>query len=270
MKAIFRKSAAFFIFFSCVGTIGHAQSTTGNAELNEGTQAYREARYQDAIQHFQRVVSLDPQNKIAHLYLATALVQEYIPGVAEQGNIQIAQSAIEQYQDILNLDPKSRDAIKGLAYLYLQLKRFDEAKDQYLKLIQSDPHDPENYYSIGVIDWTQSYQPRMELRAKLVLDPTTPLIHAVECWQLRDVTEAMVKDGIEQLTEAIKLRPDYDDAMAYMNLLFRERADIQCNDKDAYDADLKTADKWVDLTLQTKKQKSERSQLPSQSDSATP
>ena len=208
---------------------------------------------------------LDPQNKIPSLYLATALVQEYIPGVDEKANIQIAESAIEQYQKVINLDPKSRDAMKGIAYLYLQMKKFDQAKEYYLKLIDGDPQDAETYYSIGVIDWTQSYQPRMELRTKLGLDPTTPLIDAVECWQLRDLIEERVKDGIKRLTEAVELRPDYDDAMAYMNLLFRERADIQCNDKGAYDADVKTADKWVDLTMQTKKRKLERSQPPNQS-----
>ena len=47
--------------------------------------------------------------------------------------------------------------------------------------------------------------------------------------------------------------------MAYMNLMYRERADIQCGDAKAYAADLKTADDWVDLTLGTKKRKAEKS-----------
>ena len=32
------------------------------------------------------------------------------------------------------------------------------------------------------------------------------------------------------LEKALELRPDYDDAMAYMNLMYRERADLQCDD----------------------------------------
>jgi hypothetical protein len=55
------------------------------------------------------------------------------------------------------------------------------------------------------------------------------------------------------LKKAIELRRDYDDAMAYMNLMYRERADIQCRDAKAYAADLKTADDWVDLTIATKR-----------------
>ena len=33
------------------------------------------------------------------------------------------------------------------------------------------PNDPEPYYSVGVIDWTACYQPRMEERAKLGMKP---------------------------------------------------------------------------------------------------
>ena len=47
--------------------------------------------------------------------------------------------------------------------------------------------------------------------------------------------------------------------MAYLNLMYHERADIQCNDDKAYKADVKTADQWVDLTMATKKQKAENS-----------
>jgi hypothetical protein len=67
-----------------------------------------------------------------------------------------------------------------------------------------------------------------------------------------------VQDGIDVFTKAMSLRPDYDDAMAYMNLMYRERADIQCGNKQAYDADTKAADKWVDVTMATKKKKEER------------
>ena len=44
-----------------------------------------------------------------------------------------------------------------------------------------------------------------------------------------------------------------------MNLMYRERADIQCGDAKSYAADLKIADDWVDLTLAAKKRKSENS-----------
>jgi len=56
-----------------------AQYRSARDELNEGVQAYRLTKYEDAIQHFQKSVELDPTLVTAHLYLATALAQQYIP-----------------------------------------------------------------------------------------------------------------------------------------------------------------------------------------------
>jgi len=43
-----------------------------------------------------------------------------------------------------------------------------------------------------------------------------------------------------------------------MNLMYREKADVECDDLPARAEDLKTADSWVDKTLATKKAKAER------------
>ena len=51
---------------------------------------------------------------------------------------------------------------------------------------------------------------------------------------------------------------DYDDAMAYMNLMYRRTRDIECDDPAARAADLKSADEWVDKTLAAKKAKAEK------------
>jgi len=220
-------------------------------------QAYKHARSEEAIQHFKQAVDRDPTLLNARLYLATAYAQLYIPGADTPDNNKFAEQAIEQYKAVLELDPKNAASVKGIAYLDLQMKQFDQAKGFYRKATELDPNDPEPYYSVAVVDWTQTYQPRMELRAKLDLKQLQPLIRSAECWQLRDANRELVDDGIVMLKKAIELRRDYDDAMAYMNLMYRERADIQCGDAKAYAADLKTADGWVDLTLDTKKRKSE-------------
>jgi hypothetical protein len=57
--------------------------------------------------------------------------------------------------------------------------------------------------------------------------------------------------------KAINLRPDYDDAMAYMNLMYREKADVECDGRVPREQDLKTANEWVDKTIAAKKAKVE-------------
>ena len=227
-------------------------------DLNKGVAAYKNAKYEQAIDRFKEAVALDPSLQNAKLYLATAYAQQYIPGVDSPENLQNANAAIEQYKNVLEQDSKNVNSIKGIAYLYLQMKKFDDAKQYYRKAIDLDPNDPEAYYSVGVIDWTEAYQPRMEERAKLGLRPDEPLKEKKVCADLRDRHSAVIQEGLDALNKAIQLRQDYDDAMAYMNLLYREKADRECDQPDQRAADLKTADEWVDKTMAAKKAKAEK------------
>jgi tetratricopeptide (TPR) repeat protein len=228
-------------------------------QLNKGVASYKNARYEQAIGHFKNAVELDPSLQNAKIYLATAYLAQYIPGVDSQENLQNANSAIEEYKAVLEQDPKNINSIKGIAYLYLQMKKFDDAKTYYHKAIDLDPNDPEAYYSVGVIDWTQAYQPMAAERAKVEgLKPDEPLKDKKLCAKLRERDGPVVQDGIDSLNKAISLRQDYDDAMAYLNLLYRQKADRECDVPEQRAADLKQADDWVDKTMAAKKAKAEK------------
>src|SRR5579871_3537313 len=235
-------------------------------QLNKGVKAYKDNHYEQAIDHFQESVRLDPSLINARMYLATAYVSQYIPGVDSPDNLRAAQQAIDEYQKVIDANPSREQKVnsaKGIAYLYLNEKKWDDAKKYYRLAGELDPNDPEPYYSIGVIDWTACYQPRMEERAKLGMKPEEHLSaknkdQKKACDDLREKNSASIQEGIDSLKKAIDLRPDYDDAMAYMNLMYRERADVECEDDAARADDLKTADGWVDKTLATKKAKAEK------------
>src|SRR6266853_5231695 len=229
-------------------------------QLNKGVQSFKNNKFEQAIDHFQQAVALDPSLINARLYLATAFAQQYIPGADTPENNHYGEQAIEQYKKVLEVDPRNINSIKGIAYLYLQMKKFDLAKEYYKKASEVDPNDPEPYYSVAVIDWTQTYVPRQEERAKLGMKPdeSLPAKDKKVCATIRERNTANVQEGIDNLNKAIQLRPDYDDAMAYLNLMYRERADVQCDDPAARMADLKTADEWVDKNFATKKANAEK------------
>lgn len=257
MKTSVRVLAIIAVGLAMLSTVA-CNKLQARDQLNKGVQSYKSAKYEEAIDHFQKAVSLDPGLINARLYLATAYAQQYIPGADTEDNNRMAQQAIDQYKAVLERDPKNVNSVKGIAYLYLQMKKFEDAKQYYRKASELDPNDPEAYYSIGVIDWTQSYQPRMEERSKLGLKPEEALKDKKVCNALHQKVQDIIQDGISMLEKALQLRPDYDDAMAYMNLLYRERADLQCDDPAARAADLKTADEWVDKTMAVKKAKAEK------------
>ena len=232
------------------------------SELNAGVKAYKDTKYEEAIEKFKNAVELDPSLLNARMYLATAYTQLYVAGSEDAENKRVGEQAIEQYKQVISAASPSKEqqinSTKGVAGLYLQMKRFDDARQYYVKVSELDPNDPEPYYSVGVIDWTKTFQPRQEERVKLGLKPTEQLKDKKVCAELHTKNWDTVADGITMLDKALAIRPDYDDAMAYLNLMYRERADIQCGDSAAYAADEKTADEWVDKNLATKKARAEK------------
>ena len=65
------------------------------------------------------------------------------------------------------------------------MKKFDQAKEYDKKAIDLDPNDADNYYSVAVIDWTESYLPRMEERQKLQLKPDDPIKDKKVCADIK-------------------------------------------------------------------------------------
>jgi hypothetical protein len=69
----------------------------------------------------------------------------------------------------------------------------------------------------------------------------------------------MVDDGIASLKKAIELKPDYDDAMTYLNLLYRRKADMveSTAERDNY---TKMADDLLDKVKEIKQKRAEQPQ----------
>jgi len=238
--------------------------------LNKGVQAFKNAKYADAVEFFKRAIELDPTYPTAKLYLATAYMSQYIPGAESPENLSFAENASKYFLEVLNEDPNNTTAIKSLASLAYQqssgaptteekLARLDKAAEWNRRLVQVDPKEKEAYYSLGVIAWAKFYPVWMSTRNKLGMKPDEPgpLKDKKVRTELREKYMALIEDGIENLKKALEIDREYDDAMAYLNLLYRERADLH-DDAAAYKKDVDEADMWINKTLETRKIKAER------------
>jgi tetratricopeptide (TPR) repeat protein len=123
-----------------------------------------------------------------------------------------------------------------------------------------DPAAADSYYTIGVIKWTESYTPRLEARAKLGMKPDDPgpIKDEKVRQELAQTAIPKIEDGMTALERALEINPEYADAMAYLNLLNRERADF-AESQEEYEGYLAKADEWVQKTLATKKRLAEES-----------
>ena len=238
-------------------------------ELNKGVAAYRDGKYDQAIEFFKDAKENDPTLMNARLYLATAYATQYIPGAPSDENIRMGQAAVKEFQDVLSVDGNNISAIDGIGSILFNMagtpytrSRFEESKTYHMKHIALKPEDPEPYYWIGVIDWTLSYRSNLEMRG------TWRLSHAGKALKdddpmPPDVREAYIKEngqmideGIDNLKKALDLRPDYDDAMAYQNLLLRRKAD-EAATPDERASLLKQADDFVEKAKEIKQKKME-------------
>ena len=193
-------------------------------ELNKGVQAFKSAKYQEAVDHFNNAINYDPTFPTSRLYLAMSYLSQWIPGADSEENKQMANKAMENFKLVLDQDPKQTVAIASIASLYFNQKKLDEAKDWYLKLLNVDPKDKTAYYTLGVIAWTKTFPKRMEARAKLSMKPEDPgpLKDKKVREDIREKNLALVEEGLKNLDKALEVDKEYDDAMAYANLLHRE------------------------------------------------
>jgi hypothetical protein len=171
----------------------------------------------------------------------------------------LSQAAHDEFMKVLEVDPKNAVAMATLAQLYFSQKRLDEAQQWYQKLTSIDPNNKTAYYTLGVIAWTKTFQPRMEKRAELGMKPDDPgpIKDKKAREELRARSLPIVDQGLQDLQKALSIDDRYDDAMAYVNLLYRERADL-ADSPEAYKKDVLEADSWVDKTLATKKSNQEK------------
>src|SRR5580658_86036 len=232
-----------------------AQTSAGN-ELNLGVDAYKSGQYDDAIAHFQKAVDLDPSSVEAKTYLGTALSQNVVPGLATPENLKTAQQAIDVFQQVIVSQPHDVDTMKQMAGIYFNIKKLDDAREWQKKVMVENPSDAEAAFTIGVIDWTESHQNALKaLQAaglnddgKGNLSAPGPVIESI-----RQQNTALVDEGIHYLSLAVQLRPDYSDAMVYLNLVYRRKADLDGGDPSALAADLKAASEWTSKAMETRK-----------------
>ena len=211
--------------------------TQAQDALNQGIHAFEQRQFDEAIRDFTRATQLDPSLLSAHLYLAATYAGKYIPGAPGEENLRAGRQSAAEYKKALALDPQNLDAMDGLGLLLFQMagnpfqsKMMEESKAQYLHHIQLKPGDAEPYYWVGVIDWTVAYRAAGEARTKYLqssgvrLSDADPLPETVRVEYARE-NGAMIDEGIASVKKGIEIRADYDDAMAYLNLLYRLKAE---------------------------------------------
>jgi hypothetical protein len=242
-----RISALAVVLAGMVLSISGCDRLAARDQLNKGVDAYKSGKYEEAINHFQKATQLDPTLPMAKSYLATALSQNIVPGLDTPDNIKTANQAIAIFQDVLAKDPNDVNSMKQIAGIYFNIKKLDDAKTWQKKVLAADPKDPEAAYTVGVIDWTQAHENLLKALAPAGFNDDgegNVKVPKKIMDQVKEENAPLVEEALQYLNQAIANRANYDDAMAYLNLVYRRKADVDFGNADLVKQDVATAKDW--------------------------
>jgi TonB family protein len=224
--------------------------------MKQAEAAYNRADYQGATELFAAAVKMDPSNVKAKLLLAHTLLQQYVP--ATGASSPFVTGARQQYQDVLAIDAGNRRALEGMMVLATNTRQFAEAHEWALKAIQADSTDKGAYYTAAFADWAMTYPDYMAARRSAGMKPEDSGIIPDAGLRQNVRTQHMsdIEDGLQMLQTAIQLDPEYSDAMAYTNLLYRIQAGIADTPAE-YTELIAKADGWVSKALAAKRKQAQ-------------
>ena len=193
--------------------------------LNKGVTQFTNKKYDAAAQFFQKSLELDPDFEIARVYLATAYMYQYSPHSADARNMQMANNAIETFKEVVaNAEAAGTPNINAMVSIvdtYYRMKNYDATKEWSDKVLKIDPNNAEVYHRIAVMNY-EDISEKTGDKGKFVKNLT-----ADEKAALR----AKIEEGLEYVGKAMKFRENYYDAMEYQNLLWREKAKLETDEK---------------------------------------
>jgi tetratricopeptide (TPR) repeat protein len=255
MKRTARFAGCSALLLLLAGTLGCAKLKARD-QLEKGIQAFKANQYESAVGHFQQSIALDPSYDTAKLYLATAYSYQVVPGDSSPSNLKNAQKALDGFNEVLSKNPNDVDALRQIASIHRNIKAYDLAKADEEKVIAAAPNDAEAEYTLGQIYWQEAYNHAVETLAAAGLtdDGEGNVKKSKEvCQKLISLNTDLVNNAQKHLMRAVELNPNYDDAMTYLNLNWRRKADFECGNDAARKADLAQADDWVKKAMGAKK-----------------
>jgi len=237
-------------------------------EIKKGNDFFKAAQYQTALAAYQDALRLDPDEKKLHKNIGLAYMGLYQPGSKHPKDLEYAAKAIEHLKTYSEAFPADRKSREFLVSLYLSTERYDDAIAFYQGMVKDSPNDTKAMQSLAQMYFKKGdVEHAVEWLKRRLAVETTPEAKAevyyfigVQAWDRSynfpniDPAERtrVVDEGIDALNNALKIKPDYFEALSYLNLLYREKAKIEADPakKQEY---VDTANKYLQQALDLRK-----------------
>ncbi len=257
---------------------------TGCASLNEhvamkdAAKAYKAGRYAEAATFYKQALAINPARAENWKYLGYSYWQQIEPGSNQPKDVEATNNALDAFQKYLNLVGKDDQIQDYIINLYVNQNLLDKGIKFYEAALKNEPNDPRLMQTLSLMyakkgDFHKSLEYSEKMAALTPTDPAGFLRIGALCWnrsyqkQDSDADRAKIVDqGFKALQTALRLDPNNFSGHLYMNLLYRQKADLAknaaANEKDRRkakellaqaDDDIKLADQEKDKALAIRK-----------------
>lgn len=215
------------------------------AELAEAKAARERGNSEEALHLVQKILLVNPELIEAHFLLASVADDMCHPNAEPGPDEQLCGLAFQEYAHVVKMDGRYPGALTSLAYLSYQFNKLDEAEENYRAALKVNDEDPEALCGVAGIRLRRVMADLAVATDGGVNQPQRRrFISSHGCIDARSRNYAGIEEGIALVTRDLQIRPGDVDLMSYLAGLHWLRAEIECADQRAYDADMRIATDW--------------------------
>lgn len=179
-----------------------------NHHFTKANGYFTESKYRLAIEEYEKALEFNPELTQAFRFLGESYKNQYSAGDESPENLEKADKAIENLSVALEKDPTNIQIVHSLGDMYDRMQRFEDAESMFLRVLELDPTNMENYYVVagfynryaGENEDVKKKAEEMYLR-RIELDPQNPQGYAYAA----------------QFYDNVRPIPDFDKAYAMHN-----------------------------------------------------
>jgi len=187
-----------------------------NHHFSKANNHFTESQYRLAIDEYEKALEYNPELTLAYRFLGESYKNQYKAGDESPENMARAEKAIENLNMALEKEPNNIQIVHSLGDMYDRMQRFQDAEGMFLKVLELDPTNMENYYVVagfynryaGENDDIRRKAEDMYLR-RIELDPENPQGYAYAA----------------QFYDNVRPIPDFDRAYAMHNMVKEMKPD---------------------------------------------